>query len=155
MNAVIEQITPYHPQARALLRAAAEASEALYPPTSQHGIDLDEAAKGVMLVAWLDGEALGCGILRPLDTEIAEVKRLFVMPDRRGQGLAKALMAELEAVAHRLGHQAIRLETGTLQPEAIALYQRIGYTRIPCFGDYADDPMSVCMEKRLTSPDPR
>lgn len=150
MEPVVEQITPYHPTARALLRAATEALNSLYPPTSRHGIEPQEAAKGVMLVAWIDSEAVACGILRPLDADVAEIKRLFVMPEHRGKGLARALMAELEITASRLGHGIIRLENGTLQPAAIALYQKLNYRRIERFGDYASDPMSVCFEKRLT-----
>ncbi|MGI9437707.1 MAG: GNAT family N-acetyltransferase [Geminicoccaceae bacterium] len=149
MSVVIEQISPFHPKARALLASAREASDGLYPPTSQHGLDSTEAAEGVMLVAWLDHEPVGCGVIRPLEDGIGEIKRMYVSPSCRRQGVARKILAALEALAPKLGFQNIRLETGTLQPEAIALYKRAGYARIEPFGEYVDDPLSICFEKWL------
>jgi GNAT superfamily N-acetyltransferase len=149
MSVVIEQISPHHPQARALLAAARDASDGLYPPTSQHALDPDEAAEGVMVAAWLDREPVGCGVIRPLEGGIGEIKRMYVSPASRRQGVARKILAALEALAPELGFETIRLETGTLQPEAIALYEHAGYARIEAFGEYVDDPLSLCFEKRL------
>jgi putative acetyltransferase len=94
------------------------------------------------------GQAVGCGAV-VLDTEAGELKRLFVSPAARGQGLAQRLLARLEAEAVGRGCQLLQLETGPYQPEALGLYARCGYERRGPFGGYADDPLSVFMEKRL------
>jgi ribosomal protein S18 acetylase RimI-like enzyme len=74
---------------------------------------------------------------------------MFVEPSMRGRGIARALLAGLEAAARGLGLTVLRLETGSRQPEAIGLYESAGYLRVPAFGEYASDPLSVCFEKRL------
>lgn len=149
MDAVIEQISPHHPLARAILAEAALASDGLYPPSSQHGLSIGETANVTMLAAWVDGKIAGSGVIRPLDENVAEIKRLFVRPPFRKRGIARHLLADLEALATVLGYRTIRLETGNLQPEAIALYQSSGYRPIDAFGDYANDPLSLCFEKCL------
>ncbi len=150
MTVAIEQISPHHPKLRLLLADATEASDGLYPLTSQHGLHQEDADNSTFLIAWKNGEAAGCGVLRPLDTRTCEAKRMYVDPAYRRQGLARRILAELEALAPKLGFSTIRLETGTLQPEAIALYESSGYVRISPYGEYANDPMSVCFEKQLS-----
>ena len=106
-----------------------------------------------MLVAYGDaGTALGCGALRALDSDAAELKRMYVVPDARGRGVATALLAALEGVARDRGWATLRLETGPRQPEAIALYTRAGYRPIEAFGAYAGAPEagdSVFYERRI------
>jgi GNAT superfamily N-acetyltransferase len=87
-----------------------------------------------------DGTALGCGALRALDSDAAELKRMYVVPDARGRGVATALLAALEGVARDRGWATLRLETGPRQPEAIALYTRAGYRPIEAFGAYVGVP---------------
>ena len=101
------------------------------------------------LVGRLAAEPVACGAFRPLEPGIAEVKRMFVMPAHRGRGHSKRILAEIERRAAACGHRVLRIETGDRQPEAIALYERSGYRRIPNFGSYAGRPHSVCFEKRL------
>lgn len=151
MPLVVEQISPHHPKLRTLLADATEASDGLYPPTSQHGLHQEDAENSTFLIAWQDGEAAGCGVLRPLDTRTCEAKRMYVDPAHRRQGLARKILAELEVLAPKLGFSVIRVETGTLQPEAIALYESAGYQRIERYGEYANDPMSICFEKKLAA----
>ena len=81
--------------------------------------------------------------------EYAELKRMYVRPAFRGHGLGKLLVERL--TAHAVDHEiaVIRLETGIHQIEAIGLYTGLGFERIPPFGPYRDDPVSLCMEKRL------
>lgn len=81
----------------------------------------------------------------------AEIKRMFVMRDARGRGLARALLAELEASATAAGRSRMVLETGLKQPEAIALYESSGYVPVLKFGYYRHDELSVCMGKPLTA----
>lgn len=104
---------------------------------------------GTFLVARLDGEAVGCAGLRPIAEATAEVKRLYVLDDYRGRGVARRLMHELEVAAPGLGHRRLVLETGGLQPEAIALYDSSGWTRIPPYFGVARHERSVYFEKWL------
>jgi GNAT superfamily N-acetyltransferase len=85
------------------------------------------------------GEALGCGVLRPLEDGVAEIERRYVVPAARVRGLSKLVPAGLEAAARDRGWTTLRLETGPRQPEAVALYEGAGYRRIAAFGPYGDD----------------
>jgi putative acetyltransferase len=96
-----------------------------------------------------DGALLGCGALRSLGQPVVEIKRMYVRPDYRGRGIGAAILGELEREAVERGFKVVRLETGTLQPEAAALYERAGYREIPCFGAYAAGPVSRCFERRI------
>jgi putative acetyltransferase len=93
-----------------------------------------------------DGAAAGCGaiVMKP---EYGEVKRMYVRPRARGQGLARRLIETLEAKAMEQGCRTFMLETGPTQPEALILYERLGYQCRGPFGDYPDDPLSVFMQK--------
>jgi GNAT superfamily N-acetyltransferase len=102
------------------------------------------------------GTALGCGALRALGDDVAEVKRMYVVPAARGRGVSKAVLAALETAARERGWTTLRLETGSLQPEAAGLYRGAGYHRIEAFGAYADDPDaadSLFFERVLTVAD--
>jgi ribosomal protein S18 acetylase RimI-like enzyme len=87
--------------------------------------------------------------LRPISAEVAEVKRLYVRPSARGRGVARQLMEEFEKVAAANGFREICLETGLRQPAAIRLYESLGYQPIAKFGEYKDEPLSVCYAKIL------
>jgi ribosomal protein S18 acetylase RimI-like enzyme len=91
--------------------------------------------RGSFLVARADGLPLGCVGLRGSGTATAEIKRLWVAPGARGQGLARRLMAEAEARARALGIATLRLDTNRTLTEAIALYRRAGWSEIPAFSD--------------------
>lgn len=104
---------------------------------------------GVFLVAWLDGEPVGCGSLRRLGDDQGEVKRMYVVPEARRLGVGRALLEALEAEGRELGLGALILETGARQPEAIALYRSAGWETCPCWGDYLDSPLAVCLAKAL------
>ena len=104
------------------------------------------APRGAFLVASVDGQPLGCVGLKG-GGEIAEIKRLWVSPMARGQGLARRLMAAAEARARALGIALLRLDTNRALPEAAALYRRDGWTEIERFND--DPYAEVFFEKRL------
>lgn len=107
---------------------------------------------GTFLVAWLGGEPVGCGAVRPLVTGepgVGEVKRMYTAPAARRRGVSRAILTALEDAARRLGYRRLQLETGVRQPEAIALYESAGWRRIPAYGQYAADPLSVCFAKDL------
>jgi len=109
---------------------------------------VDQPRSG-FLVARLAGAAVGCGVYRPLEHDIGEVKRMYVDPDFRGRGIGRQLLAALEEKLVEAGFSKVRLEAGTSQPEALRLYQSMGYRRIAPYGFYREDPRSVCFEKVL------
>jgi putative acetyltransferase len=102
---------------------------------------------GGVIVASLDGEAVGCGAFKRYDDGVAEIKRMFVQPEARGNRIAASVLKELEKWAAEAGFRECILETGYKQPEAIALYKREGYEVIPNYGQYAGVENSVCMRK--------
>lgn len=134
------------------LRAAQQAEIAIRygTPDSEPGPKPTAADMTVFFVAYADGEAIGCGGLRALDATHGEVKRMYVVPERRGSGVSTALLRHLEGEALRRGWSRLVLETGDRQPDAMRFYEREGYTRIPNFGYYADSEISICYERRLT-----
>ena len=81
------------------------------------------------------GEAVGCGALRPLGDDVAEIKRMYVVPELRGRGVARALLRALEDAAREMGYARARLDTGPKQPHAEHLYRSAGYTAIHNFND--------------------
>ena len=97
---------------------------------------------GGFVVAFLDGVPAGCGGWRTLtgDDQAGEIKRMYVVPEFRGRGVARAVLRALEEAARKEGRKRMVLETGDRQPEAIALYEKAGYLRIPDFGHYKDEP---------------
>jgi putative acetyltransferase len=103
----------------------------------------------VFFIAFDGSVAVGCGGLRQLDPVHGEIKRMYVVPERRGTGISVAMLAVLENEARGRGWQRLVLETGDRQPDAIRLYEREGYTRIPNFGYYAESELSLCYEKAL------
>ncbi|MFD5082513.1 GNAT family N-acetyltransferase [Kitasatospora sp. NPDC058406] len=115
-----------------------------------------EAPDGLFLIAYLDGEPVACGGWRAkeagphgLRAGDAELKRMFVRPGARGRGLARTVLRRLELTAAEAGRTRFVLETGTEQPEAIALYASEGYAAIQKFGIYREHPQSVCMGKEF------
>ncbi|MDO6517073.1 GNAT family N-acetyltransferase [Zobellia uliginosa] len=102
-----------------------------------------------VVIAYLDNVAVGCGAIKEFDTDSAEVKRMYVSPKTRGQGVATLLLKELEKWATELGYKSCILETGKRQPEAIALYTKNNYKTIPNYGQYEGMENSVCFKKDL------
>ena len=92
---------------------------------------------------------IACASFKKYDTDVAEVKRVFVRREYRGQGLSKQLMRLLEDKAREKGYTKLILETGAVLMEATALYERIGYSRMENYGQYKDMKGSICMEKAL------
>jgi UDP-2-acetamido-3-amino-2,3-dideoxy-glucuronate N-acetyltransferase len=103
-----------------------------------------------VVIAYAGGQAVGCGAFKPFESnEKVEIKRMYVEPQWRGLGIAGQILGALEEWAATLGYTGCVLETGRKQPEAIALYQKCGYTVIPNFGQYAGVENSVCFEKKV------
>jgi GNAT superfamily N-acetyltransferase len=104
---------------------------------------------GTFLLARLDGAPAGCGGFSRLDSDTAEVRRMYVVPEARGRGIGRAILMGLVNAARELGYARVRLETGNQQHEAMGLYRAAGFRATPCWGPYADDPKSVCLELEL------
>ena len=102
-----------------------------------------------VVVVNVDGKPVSCGAIKPLEEGIMEVKRMYTLPEFRGKGIASIVLHELESWAKELQMEKCVLETGLRQPEAIALYTKSGYVRIPNYGQYAGVENSVCFEKML------
>ena len=100
-----------------------------------------------VVVAFVENKAGGCGAFKPYSDDTAEIKRMYVKPEFRGQRIAQHILLELEAWAVESGFMATVLETGLKQPEAIRLYERSSYERIENYGQYAGVENSICMQK--------
>ncbi|HEY0711285.1 MAG TPA: GNAT family N-acetyltransferase [Polyangia bacterium] len=105
--------------------------------------------RGCFLSAIRGSNPVGCCALRRLTDGTGEIKRMFVTPAERGQGVGKRLLLAIQREAHSLGIRRLVLETGVRQPEAIGLYERFGFVRIPAFGEYVENPLSLCMGKEI------
>jgi putative acetyltransferase len=148
---IINTETPDQPEVRSMLARLDAYCAALYPAESNHLMDVESLLRdGVLfLVARdVDGSAVGCAALVNRDG-YGEVKRMFVDERKRGLGTGRKLLDHLAMFARMAGLGVLRLETGIHQPEAIGLYERAGFVRRAPFGDYAEDPLSLFMEKRL------
>ena len=114
------------------------------PRAAPHDLD---PPHGVFLVGRRDGEAVCCGGVKRVPDGACEIKRMYVVPDARGRGVARALLEALEDAARGLGYEVARLDTGPRQPRAQRMYERAGYAPI---GNFNANPLaSFWGEKRL------
>lgn len=102
------------------------------------------------VVAYLNKIAVGCGALKEQDANCIEVKRMYVTPEARGQGVATKVLIELEKWAAELNYTSCVLETGKRQPEAISLYKKNSYETIPNYGQYIGVENSMCFKKTVS-----
>ena len=149
MNISIERADA--PGVLELLQLSDDFHGALYPPEGNYLLDVSELLRPevTVVVARRDNEAVGMGAI-VLKNDYAEVKRMFILPGSRGTGLADRLLQSLEAAARDLGVERLQLETGPLQPAAVAFYERNGFQSIPNFGEYVGSEFSICFAKSLT-----
>ena len=148
-------ITEERPDTADAMQLIAELTEdlnpTLYPQTSIHGYNVEKLIReGVhFFVLRQDGVPAGCGGVQFFGAEYGEVKRMYVRPPFRGQGLGRLILDHLAACARQHGVSVLRLETGIYQLDAIRLYEHYGFQRIGPFGDYREDQYSLYYEKRL------
>jgi len=149
----IKDVDPQGGDALALLHEATIDTRVLYPelfssdsPPATNG-PLGE--QSVHVVAYVDGAPLACGAFRPLEASTADIRRMYVHRDHRRKGLARAVLTHFEREAARLGYKRLALETGHKQIAAMRLYEALGFQRIEPFGEYANDPTSVCHERLI------
>jgi putative acetyltransferase len=148
---VITSENPAAPDAANLIAELDAHLEPLYPSESRHGFSVQKliADSIAFFVIRVDGTPAGCAGIKLFGSNYGEVKRMYVRPEFRGVGLAKLLLDHLADYARTHGVGILRLETGIHQHAAIGLYERTGFQRIPPFGEYTDDPVSRCYEKRI------
>jgi putative acetyltransferase len=152
-NIMICRERPDNDDARRLIHELDEEILRRYPALEKtHGLHPQDFSDPsfTFLVARLDGRPVGCGALRGLERGVGEVKRMFVVPEFRGLGIARRILKALESRARELDYSIVRLETGDQQPEAVRLYKSSGYSEIAAYGEYVGNTFSICFEKRLS-----
>jgi GNAT superfamily N-acetyltransferase len=154
-NSVRIDVVPFdHPDAAPLIADLQQYFVVRYGEEDMTPVDPAEFAPphGLFLIAYLYDRAVACGGWRVHDGPDgpeAELKRMYVSPAARGRGVGRAVLAELERTAANAGYPRMVLETGTKQPEALALYQSAGYAEVPRFGYYANEPSAVHLGKTI------
>lgn len=151
MSFIITAERPDTADAIALIEALEGNLAPQYPSESRHGLSVEQLIEQQVAFFLLraEGKPAVCGGVKLYGTEYGEVKRMFVRPEYRGHGFAKAMLDHLAEHARSQGVILLRLETGIHQTEAIGLYERWGFTRIAPFGEYKPDPLSIFFEKRI------
>jgi putative acetyltransferase len=152
MSAIITRERPDSADAIVLIAELQAHLEPLYPSESCHGYSVEKLiAQAVAFFVLRHNDApAGCGGIELFGTEYGELKRMYVRPHFRGLGFGKLLLDHLADFARARGVGLLRLETGIHQAAAIRLYERMGFQRIPPFGAYREDPLSLCYEKQIT-----
>lgn len=141
------------PQSQDAFKMMEELSETLMKITGDSGKssfnvkDISDA-RAVFVVAYSDaGESIGCGAIRPIDENTAEVKRMYAKS--KAKGIGTAILSYLEGQAQKLGYSKLWLETRLINKRAVAFYERRGYHRIANYGKYAGRAEAVCFEKTV------
>ncbi|HXE54073.1 MAG TPA: GNAT family N-acetyltransferase [Tepidisphaeraceae bacterium] len=144
MVIAIERITEPTAEVRLLITELEAELAAVYSAEQRHGLNLASIFRPEVsfFIARREHEPVGCGGIAFIDG-IAELKRMYVRPDARGRGVARAILARLEQEARDRSVQRLVLETGDAQHAAIRLYERAGFGRCAPFGPYAQMPPSA------------
>lgn len=139
------------PESVQLIQELEDILSPLYPSESRHGYSVDKLLqqKVAFFMVRVGGVAAGCGGIQLFGSDYGELKRMYVRPDFRGQKLGAKLIDHLCHYALERDIHVVRLETGIYQEAAIHLYESVGFVQIPPFGDYFDDPVSRCYEKKI------
>jgi putative acetyltransferase len=152
MSTIITKERPDTPAAISLIAELEAVLDPLYPSESRHGYSVDKLlAEGVAFFLLRANETpAACGGVQLVGREYGELKRMYVRPQFRGLGFAKLMLNHLTDYVRSQDIPLLRLETGIHQHEAIRLYERTGFYRIPPFGPYIDDPLSLYYEKSIS-----
>jgi GNAT superfamily N-acetyltransferase len=151
-NVTIQRHDPHSVHAQAMFDALWDEIQQRYDFTGPNGIRPDHFV-GERAALWLafDGDVpVGSIGLTPLSAHAGELDAVYVAPGYRGVGVAQQLLHVLEDAARQQSLTVLRLRAGEPQPEALRFYEKMGFQRIPCFGQWTQDPTAVCYEKSLT-----
>jgi putative acetyltransferase len=150
MSAIITAERPDTTDAMALIAELESQLDPFYPRTSRHGMSVERliAERVAFFVLRSNGTPAGCGGVKLFD-DYGELKRMYVREQFRGMGFGRSILDYLADYTRAQGFTLLRLETGVHQHAAINMYERWGFYRIPPFGPYTDDPLSVYFEKRI------
>jgi GNAT superfamily N-acetyltransferase len=146
----ISKTTSENPDFITLITALDKSLWERYPElkTNYWGNNILELNPNVVVI-YLDDKPVACGCFKKYDKNTIEIKRMFVSPEARGMGLAQNILRELEVWAHDLGYSFSVLETLYKQKEAIALYQKTGYSIVENYEPYVGLDNSICMQKQI------
>lgn len=151
MNIIIDDLSG--PEIHALLQEHLDSMKLYSPPESIHALDLDALRKPEITfwTVWENGELLGCGALKELDSEHGEIKSMRTAARHRRKGAASAMLAHILSEAQQRGYKRLSLETGSHEAFAPArsLYASYGFTYCGPFADYVLDPYSVFMTREI------
>ena len=141
------------PAIHALLNEHLQNMYELSPPESVHALNLEKLREPdiTFWAAWENDSLLGCGALKELDPTHGELKSMHTAEAARRQGVGRAMVDHLLALAAARGYQRVSLETGTMAyfAPARALYADVGFIVCEPFGEYTTNPHSVCMSLTL------
>ncbi|MEL6196412.1 MAG: GNAT family N-acetyltransferase [Pseudomonadota bacterium] len=139
-----------HADALAMIAGSEAELSGIYRPEHRNAFSPQELidAGVTFLVCYHDGRPVGCGGVAPLDG-YAELKRIYVADALRGRGVGARIVAALEDRARAAGFRLMCLETGLASPDALALYEKLGYRHRGAFGSYVENGSSVFMERAL------
>jgi GNAT superfamily N-acetyltransferase len=151
MDLVLDDVAYRDADATELIEEVQQEYVARYGGRDETPTAPDEFAPpaGAFVVVRVDGVPIGCAGLRRHDDEVVEIKRMYIRGAHRRHGHGRRLLVTLEERARALGYRRVILETGTAQPEALALYTGAGYTPIPPYGHHRCSPRSRCFAKDL------
>ncbi len=147
---VITEESPYNSDALRLLEGLSKLLESITGDSGKGSFNLSDVCvpRALFVIARnQNGEAVGCGAIRPIGENIAEVKRMYAKI--RGMGIGTEILTYLEIQAQKLRYSALWLETRLVNQQAVLFYESKGYSRIPNYGKYINNPEAVCFEKRL------
>lgn len=146
----ISKTTSENPDFITLIAALDKSLWERYPElkTNYWGNNILELNPNVVVI-YLDNKAVACGCFKKYDKNTIEIKRMFVLPEARGLGIAQNILRELELWAHDIGYSLSVLETLYKQKEAIALYQKTGYAIVDNYEPYVGLENSICMQKQI------
>ncbi|MEF2278218.1 GNAT family N-acetyltransferase [Deinococcus sp. YIM 134068] len=150
---VLHDVPPTDQRVIDLMNAQQRELRAIYQDTDERTEPFDPAILSgegcVLLAVEEDGALLSCGALKRIEPDAAEVKRMYTVPEARGRGLGRQILAALIERGREQGYARLVLETGDLQAEAIHLYESAGFGRIPNYGYYVGMENSLCYELPL------
>jgi putative acetyltransferase len=151
MSPIITAERPDSADAIVLITELEAQLEPLYPRESRHGLSVEQLLTESVAFFLLrsQGTPAACGGVKLFGSTYGEIKRMYVRAQFRGLGFGALMLNHLADYSRAQGIILLRLETGIHQRAAISLYERMGFYRIPPFGSYTDDPLSLCYEKQL------